>query len=626
MRALVWKEVKELARGFWLIVGASWALGVVDLAYNWREPRAVGISLGFVWLMSMVGALLAGANSFARESREQTVFLSSWPIARGRICLAKVIVPAVMWAAMLVLATLGCKGLLALRGYSLEQASKLLDPAGFDLGASGTIWALLFGAGVLASVAVPSAMGAALVAVVLCFGAIWGWMALWHGVPAAFGFSLGPVLPDFGAVSQLWPAVGFAALCIAVSGIVMVRHLPAEWPRRAWITAADLAAGVALVLALGLGGAWVALRPGPPTEIEGIEPGGQWLVLGSQDGALWTADVEGKRLRLLARRPTEYGWAEVRSPRIVYAWGTSEMAGGAQLWAADVESGRRWPLPEAAGTISPTGQYCLVHESDYAMVEPIGPAPHGPQRVPISRDQFVVGWSPDESTIYLSVPDDVGNRTALYAVAAFSGGAPRLIGEYEGHMQFEGISPDGRWLTAQRFVPVPGNATSMGAQFAGLVELGTGELVELGGLAPTQGGWTADGRYLWCRPRERPSDDEWLVVVYDLQEREVARSITAMETGGMAPRNAIASRNSDDVLIFARRGPWQAPERSWWLARSDGTKLRPTGVPEHARFGGWTHDGDLVYQEGLEVRRLDPRTLQSRTIMTLAEQEPEPPA
>lgn len=53
-----------------------------------------------------------------------------------------------------------------------------------------------------------------------------------------------------------------------------------------------------------------------------------------------------------------------------------------------------------------------------------------------------------------------------------------------------------------------------------------------------------------------------------------------------------------------------------------GAELRPTGV-QHVLFGGWTHEGDLVYQQGREVRRLDPRTLQSRTIMTLAEEKTE---
>lgn len=115
----------------------------------------------------------------------------------------------------------------------LDDPTMGLDAGGIDLAAAGIAWALLFGAGLLASVAAPSAMSAAMIAVVLCVGAIGGRVALWHGVPAWFGPSLGLVLPDFGAVNQLWPALGFLALGVAVSGIVITRHLPAEWPRRA---------------------------------------------------------------------------------------------------------------------------------------------------------------------------------------------------------------------------------------------------------------------------------------------------------------------------------------------------------------------------------------------------------
>lgn len=91
----------------------------------------------------------------------------------------------------------------------------------------------------------------------------------------------------------------------------------------------------------------------------------------------------------------------------------------------------------------------------------------------------------------------------------------------------------------------------------------------------------------------------------------------------MTPYYVIASAHSDDVVIFTKGLVDGKRQRAWWLARSDGAELRPTGLAQEARIVGWTHEGDLVYQQGREVRRLDPETLQSRTIMTLAEEKTE---
>lgn len=71
MKALIWKEVRELMPGFWLLLGTSWAVGVVDVAYNWHQDRGAGLSLVVCAVVSLVAALLAGANSYAREGRAE---------------------------------------------------------------------------------------------------------------------------------------------------------------------------------------------------------------------------------------------------------------------------------------------------------------------------------------------------------------------------------------------------------------------------------------------------------------------------------------------------------------------------------------------------------------------------
>jgi len=343
MRALIWKEVRELAPGFWLLLGSSWALGVVDVAYNWREDRAAGVSLGFCWLMSMVAALLSGANAFARESRAQTVFLGSWPVTRWRIWLAKVLVPAVMCALLLALAFGGCAGLLAMRGYDPSGAlAEMIDFLADEWWMTAAVWVMLFGAGLLSSIALPSPMAAAVVAVTLVFGSIWAYATLYPRVPAWFGPRLGLTLPDIGEVSHLPAALAFLALCVTTSAVVATRGLFREWPRRGWLAAGSLVGMLAAALALALGGAWVALRPGPLTAGDAqVEGSGRWILIDSRtDDGLWAVDVEGERLHVLARGPVEWGFESITaSSRVMLGWQAG--SGPHQYWVADPATGGR---------------------------------------------------------------------------------------------------------------------------------------------------------------------------------------------------------------------------------------------------------------------------------------------
>jgi len=618
MRALIWKEVRELAPGFWLLVTASWVLGVVDVTYNWREERAVGISLAFVWLVSMVGALLAGANSFARETREQMVFLGSWPIPRMRIWLAKVLVPAVMWAAFVALAFGGCVALLALRGYGVHRAGNVIDPAG-DPAATGVAWALLFGAGLVASVALPSAMVAAVVALVLCFGTVWGYTVLWADVPDWFGPSLGLVLPDIGEVSHLPAALVFLALCVILSAIVAARHLLGEWSRRAWLTLAGFAATVALVLVLGLVVAWVALRPERPTaDSVTVEASGHWMVIDSEDGALWAVDVDGERLHPFARGPAESLAGLIPgSERVEFVWARPELDQG---WVADLAGGGLWRLPAGGGPVSPAGHYCVTQEGEALTVHPVGPAPHDAVTLALGgKTQQTIGWSPDEETMYVSVEAGASgvedHKQRLLAVRPFDGGEARTVATLDAAFRLGSLSPDGRW--GELYTPLGGSGDQATHRRA-LLDLGTGEMVPLHDLNPWWQGWTTDGRYLWCSSPYFEELDRRYVAVFDLERREVARTITVADTRGVVPYHGNVSPHSPQVLIFAgRRSPAGEPQREWWLANPDGSELRPAPIPPTARIAGWTYDGDFVYWDAGEIHRSDPETGTGRMLRAL---------
>jgi len=305
MRALIWKEMRELAPGFWLLLGTCWAVGVVDVVYNWNEDRGAGMSLLVCALVSLVAALLAGANSYARESREQIVFLGKWPITRRRIWLAKAITPAVMWALLVALGTGGCLGMLALRGHYPNVSSV------FDFGNDGwimpTAWLLLYAMGLLASVALPSAMGAAVVGVIAVGGFIWVYLWAWDAVPAYFGPRLGLVLPEADEASHLIPALVVVAICLTVSAVVATRALYRA-PRRRMVAAAGGLLGTMALALLVAAGVWVTVQGRFPSDFEGSLDGtGHHLLIvegtgfgGYDAGSLWALEIESGRLQRIA--------------------------------------------------------------------------------------------------------------------------------------------------------------------------------------------------------------------------------------------------------------------------------------------------------------------------------------
>ena len=208
MIALMWKEARELAPVFGILLGACVAGGIADVASNWRADHFAGVSVSFCWLISLAAAFLAGANVFARESRGNLCFLSSWPVKRGEIWAAKLLVTASFLALLALLSPKICVGLLALRGYDaaivLDTASSLAPAETFAcLGVASFALALMFSTIVDSSL---TAVGLTLLAEI-SFGVWYGHVAdfpmeLWAAfagsgvaiLASAWGFTRTPVL------------------------------------------------------------------------------------------------------------------------------------------------------------------------------------------------------------------------------------------------------------------------------------------------------------------------------------------------------------------------------------------------------------------------------------------------
>ncbi|HEX2971720.1 MAG TPA: hypothetical protein VHP11_05275, partial [Tepidisphaeraceae bacterium] len=125
MRALVWKELRELRWAAVALVGCAMVIAagnaLYDRLYMLNNMPEFGLK---TWeIISLVVALLAGSATFAREGRERAVFLSSWPQSRTGVWLVKVLVNFVVTAAVLVIGTLICLAAprLAFVGYDIRH-------------------------------------------------------------------------------------------------------------------------------------------------------------------------------------------------------------------------------------------------------------------------------------------------------------------------------------------------------------------------------------------------------------------------------------------------------------------------------------------------------------------------
>lgn len=617
MKALVWKEIRELAPGFWLLLGTCWAVGVVDVVYNWREDRGAGMSLLVCALVSLVAALLAGANSYARESREQIVFLGKWPISRWRIWLAKALVPAVMWAALVALAASGCVGMLALRGHTMSPLEA------FNIGKDGWIfpamWALLYGIGLLTTVAVPSAMGATVVTVIGVGGTVWAYLWAWDFVPVYFGPRLGLLLPESDEASHLIPALVVAAICLIVSAVVATRALYRA-PRRRMVAAAGGLLGTMALALLVAAGVWVAVQGRFPRQFSGsIDGTGHYLLLvedsgvgGYDEGSLWALDlVTGGLRRIALGGGNLIDWA-ADAPVVAMHWpAPSEYRDYA--WLADLSTGELWRT-EAEGwsvALSPDGKWLASRGDEWRVF----PAREG-EPIPLDVPQLDRGWSSfvtwrqDGRALYMhgsehrgeGVVVDQTGPTLLLEVDPFAGTPARVIARVPPPWDLRGI-PLGTHFAG--FWQARETEDAVGL----LVDLRTGRQIEVQGSVSGMD-VTAGGEYVWSR--------EWTghenrLLVLDTETGETVRVIEPEDVGGRRLLNPNASRHGPHVLVYAA----YKSERDWWLADPDGSDLRRLPIERGEEVLGWSAQGEIILLRGRIVEALDPETGQRRLIREL---------
>jgi len=627
MKALIWKEIRELAPGFWLLLLASWTVGVVDVAYNWNEDRGVGLSLVVCLVISLVAALLAGANSYARESREQIVFLGSWPVSRGRIWLAKTITPAVMWALLVALGTGGCLGLLAMRGHYPNVSSA------FDIGNDGWImpmaWVLLYAMGLLASVALPSAMGATMVAVIALGAVVWGYLWAWDFVPAYGGPRLGLALPDIEGTSHLPPALVVAAICLIVSAVVATRALYRATWRRITRAAAGLAVGIGLAL-LAVLAAWLVANSRFPDAVNmSLDGTGRYVMLNSHGGSggaqgLWSLELDSGKLRQISRAGGTITDSAADAPRVAIDW---EVPGRYRdyVWVADLTTGELWRT-EAEGrsvALSPDGKWLATIDDGltvYPVATPRGVRLEGER--PISRAIFPrppLAWAPDGESIYVVTSRELDEPSRLLEVDAFSGSQSREVAQVERGWIGWGAPTHGRWATFILSQNAPQAPNEMG-----LLDMETGRITLLGEWSINYRGWAADGKHAWAK--REVGDREYELALRDLATGEPVRVLTSEDFGGSMVLSGTASPHSADTLflVFTPGSSSLQPAREWWwLPDTRAPAPKRLEITDEDRVGGWAASGEIILLRGRTVEALDPETGQHRVIRELPGREPE---
>lgn len=613
MKALMWKEMRELFPAWALLLGSALVMGLADLAYNWHKNNFAGVSLLFCAVLAVFAALGGGANAVARETPSTLAFLGAQPVSRGQVWRAKLLVTFAALLSLIALSFLACLGLLASHGYYPLRGA-LFGSLDFDANvvaifAFGVPALFLFGLAV--SSLARSAMGAALAA--LLSGAALTLAYLWLSLsylPSRWG----PWLGFDGRVLPVWAhslvVLFLALLAVAASAWAFARTPILESRRRLGrgaLSSAVLLVGLP-VLALTTLLLWPSPRPAVTNRPQ-LDPTGRWIAFTAPaaQAGLWVMDAEGRHLQRLARN-TGGEW-QGQSTRLTLLSGAWQAMPQGSRWHLSRMTRPHW-WGEAAW--SPRGTYLIVQGERGPVVTRDG------TEVRDLGGNYPLGWSPDEGTLFVALPEfrptepsglAIRTSTTIFGVPIPRGRGweiARFSVTTGLDLSRQSLSPNGRYLAIR---------TSEYARIdLNLIRLSDGQIRSFPGLL--RGDWSPDGRYLWAQSTNQSRREVDLRVI-DTQSMKQVATIPPAKLGGMAPLQALMPRAGDRVLICALG----AAKRGLFVAKADGSDLRPLGqtsppLPDDSSPLGWTWDGDLVIASEGEgtLSRLNPKTL-ARTVI-----------
>ncbi|MEI6503660.1 MAG: hypothetical protein WCP21_21845, partial [Armatimonadota bacterium] len=455
----------------------------------------------------------------------------------------------------------------------------------------------------------------------------------------------------------------FAAAALLAGLRALRRHPLLDLRKRSWATFKAFAGYSAAAIMFALLLIVVVLpRPVSSPVHEAISgPGGQRLALragpdrpdmaGNCD-ALWVLSVLGGQPTLVARGPVTKAAISPDGRHVVFMWGAGKtMMGLTSLWIADLDTGTLWRTPPTQWPSdqsdlreywSPHGAHLLLWSSEGLMVIDGERVETVLSRRDTRQTQFV-GWSPDETQIYQTSParttmptrPDQKRRSADRPVwrVNLRSGQRTSVAQVPDDIDLQAVSPDGRWMVGHTtdwvFAKPPGAQSAMpssprGVDETALVDLRTGKLHLLHAMEPCKGGFSPEGRYLWCRyaPSDFNSHPFAQLRVVDLRTLQTVKTISGSPrdfiTHDRARSELTSFQEPPDTCVFAPRGgrvylsrgsnpdKMSGYERSF--ANADGSGFR--GLPVlPGEDVGVAQNGELILRRsGDEFVTFDPVT------------------
>ncbi len=637
MKALIWKEVRELAVPAAVVVAIQALLALNGLRYPESSNGLRMLPSVFLLLVGPLLGLLAGCWALARERQWGTDILQgAMPVSRARIWSVKLVTALLVLALVYALLV----GLTAI-AHPEFLTDFLLEAEEFGV---ASLWLhiaitfFMFAMGFVLSGIRRHAFEAVLVAALSCLLLGLFWMFLTADVlPRFWGPQLGMLYTATPVTTPILLAVLLGGGLLIASGYGFIGAPPLAYGRRYWRTVALGTALFVVTVPLFFVGVRYLGEPGPEDigqiDWASTSPDGERIVFAdwfyplggispTGEMRLWLMRGDGTSLRCLARGPVITSSWSGDSRQVGVIWGDHQahfhfLPAKKLVWAwlldLSTDQWTRLPVEYASDRygvdFSPQGNYLEVENTFFRLkprVEAI--SARLPDRAGVSASY---DWASDDSRVYFSREDkDKPRVRGLWAMempgGKFVGPLARRPAGFSGPT----ILPGAEWIQWRHTEEIRKEGQDTEYVYRAILERLDGTArIELAG-SPFANIRSRSLRYLWVR-RDRA------IEIVDLEQQRVIRKLSGEAWEGHPIVLIHWSQDGKKAAFHTQRRPASEEESAGplqlWAANADGSQLRHlaegSGASNEFVIGGWTADGGVVVvRDHKEIVSLDAET------------------